>query len=91
MSRRPGRPPGHRPDGPEIYRLRVEVHGLSAAELGRKIGYTRAAIGLAERGNPISDVFASRLAKALGVKVTDIATPPGDDIESEPEPKALAS
>ena len=37
------------------------------------------------------DVNAARLAKALGVEVEDIASPPGDDTGSEPEPNALAS
>lgn len=83
MARRTGRPPGLRPDGPEIKRLRVRVHGLSAAELGAKVGYSEDAVWLAERSQGISELFASRLAKVLGVEVEDIA--------SEPEPKVPAA
>lgn len=76
MSRKPGRPPGYKPNGPEIRRLRVEVHGLSAAELGARAGLTEDVVWKAERGLPVMDVNASRLAKALGVEIKDIATPP---------------
>lgn len=90
MPRRPGRPAGPRPDGPEIRRLRVRVHGLTAAELGAKVGYSKDAVWAAERGNSISDVLASRLAKALGVTVEDI-TDMTDEDASEPEPKVPAA
>jgi transcriptional regulator with XRE-family HTH domain len=91
MPRKTGRPAGYKPDGPEIRRLRVEVHGLSAAQLGARAGITEDVVWKAERSQPVMDVNAVRLAKALGVEVEDIASPPGDDTESEPEPKALAS
>jgi hypothetical protein len=85
------RPPGYRPNGPEIRRLRKMVHGLSAAELGARAGITEDVVWKAERSLPVMDINAVRLARALGVNVEDIATPPGDDTRSEPEPKALAS
>jgi transcriptional regulator with XRE-family HTH domain len=93
MPKRTGRPPGVRPDGPKVRSLRVD-RGLTAAELGAKVGYSADAVWAAERGNAIGDVFASRLAKALSipderVTVDDITV--SDDAESEPEPKALAS
>ena len=84
-----GRRPGFKPHSDEIYRLRVRVHGLKRAELAAKVGFSYDSIKSAELGNNISELLASRLAKALGVKVEDIATPPDDD-ESDTEPKALA-
>jgi hypothetical protein len=78
MAKRTGRPPGLIPDGPEIERLRVHGLRISTRELGLRIGFSRASVRHAERGRPISDVFASRLAHALGVEVKDIARPPGD-------------
>jgi hypothetical protein len=67
------------------------VHGLSAAELGARAGLTEDVVWKAERSLPVMDVNAVRLAKALGVEVEDIASPPGDDAESEPEPKDTAA
>jgi len=91
MTAKPGRPPGYRPNGPEIRRLRKMVHGLTAAELGARAGITEDVVWKAERSLPVMDITAVRLAKALGVKLEAIARPPGDDTGSEPEPKALAS
>ena len=91
MPRTGGRPPGYKPNGPKIRHLRKMVHGLSAAELGARAGITEDVVWKAERSLPVMDITAVRLAKALGVEVTDIARPPGDDTGSEPEPKALAS
>jgi DNA-binding XRE family transcriptional regulator len=86
MNRRPGQRPGYQPHGEEIRRLRVRVHGLKRAELAVKVGYSTDSIKSAELGNPISELLASRIARALGVEVEDIATPPGDDEDvSEPE------
>jgi transcriptional regulator with XRE-family HTH domain len=84
MPRRLGRPPGYKPNGPEIRRLRVEVHGLTAAELAAKVRYSEDSVWAAERGQNIGDVLTNRLAKALGVQVKDI-TDPDDEDESEPE------
>jgi transcriptional regulator with XRE-family HTH domain len=81
MTKRTGRPPGLATAGPEIRRLRVGL-GLTAEEIGARIGFHAESVRRAERGGPIGDVFASRLAKALGVEVGDIATE---------EPRALAS
>ena len=86
MPKRTGRPPGLTPDGPKIRRLRVE-HGLTAVQLGALTGFQAQSIRYAERGGNIGDVFASRIARALGVRMSDIT----DWTESEPEPKALAS
>jgi transcriptional regulator with XRE-family HTH domain len=91
MPRRPGRPPGYKPNGAEIYRLRVRVHGLSAAELGAKVGYSVDSVWAAERGQNIGDVLTSRLARALGVEVEDIASRAGDDTGSDTEPKVPAA
>jgi DNA-binding XRE family transcriptional regulator len=82
MTKRRGRPRGLRPDGPEIRRLRVGL-GLTTGQVGDKIGFHPESIRQAEAGRPIGDVFASRLARALGVQVEDIA--------SEPEPKVPAA
>lgn len=76
MQRRRGRQPGYRPNGPEIYRLRVRVHGLKPEELAAKVGFSADSIRAAERGNNISELLASRIARALGVEVEDIASPP---------------
>jgi transcriptional regulator with XRE-family HTH domain len=88
MPKRIGRPPGLTPDGPEIKRIRVGL-GLTAAQLASRVGLHPKSLMATESANrPISDVTASRLATALGVKVEDIT---GDDIGSGAEPKALAS
>ena len=75
MSKRMGRPLGLTPHGAEIRRLRVGL-GLTAPQVAAQIGFHPESIRRVERGGRIGDVFASRLAKALGVKVEDIATPP---------------
>jgi DNA-binding XRE family transcriptional regulator len=84
MPRTGGRPPGYKPNGPEIRRLRKEVHHLSAAELGARAGITEDVVWKAERSLPVMDINAFRLARALGVQVKDIASPPDEDV-SEPE------
>lgn len=91
MPRKPGRPPGYKPDGPEIRRLRKMVHGLSAAQLGAMAGITEDVVWKAERSLPVMDINAVRIAKALGVELEKIASPPDDDTGSDAEPKALAS
>jgi DNA-binding XRE family transcriptional regulator len=91
MPKRTGRPPGLKTDGPKIRRLRVE-HGLTKVELAARLGLNEESIRRAERGGPLGDVTTSRLAKALGVRMSDISDwTGGDDTGSEPEPKALAS
>ena len=74
MTRPTGRPRGLTPDGEKIRSLRVD-HGLTARELATQIRVHPDSISLWEKGNRISDVYASRLARALGVTVPDIATP----------------
>jgi transcriptional regulator with XRE-family HTH domain len=74
MTRRTGRPPGLTPDGTKIRSLRVDK-GLTARELATQIRVHPDSIGQWEKGRPISDVYASRLARALGVTVGDIASP----------------
>ena len=91
MTRRAGRPPGYKPDGPEIRRLRKFVHGLTAAELGARAGITEDVVWKAERSLPVMDITAVRLARALGVELADIASPPGDDTGSGAEPKVPAA
>lgn len=86
MPKRTGRPPGLTPHGSEIRRLRVD-RGLTAAQLGTQIGFHPESVRRAERGAPIGDVFASRLAKALGVKVEDLIA---GDTESDAETKVPA-
>jgi len=90
MPQRTGRPPGVTPDGPKIKLLRVGL-GLTTAQVAEKVGLHPQSVRHAEKGRPISDVFASRLARVLGVSMRDISDWTGDDIRSEPEPKALAS
>lgn len=90
MPRKTGRPAGWKPDGPEIRRLRTLVHGLSAAQLGAKAGITEDLVWKAEKSLPVMDINAARLAMALGVEVTDIASPPDDDIGSDAETKIPA-
>ncbi len=85
-----GRTPGLNPAGPEIKRLRVGL-GLTAVQLAARIGVNRKTL-LAYEGQyrRISDVTASRLAKALGVTVEDITGMAGDDAESGAETKIPA-
>jgi transcriptional regulator with XRE-family HTH domain len=91
MAKRLGRPPGLTPDGPKIKRLRVG-HGWTTPQLAAQIGRHPESVRRAEGGRPISDVFASRLARALGVSMSDITDwDDGDGIESEPEPKVPAA
>ena len=90
MPQRIGRPPGLRPDGPKIRRLRAGL-GLTADQLGAQVGFHPESVRRAERGGPIGDVFAGRLARAFGVEIEDITTPPGeDDTESDAETKVPA-
>ena len=74
MTRPPGRPRGLTPDGTKIRSLRVD-HGFTAVQLAAQICVHPDSIALWEKGNRISDVYASRLARALGVTVPDIASP----------------
>jgi transcriptional regulator with XRE-family HTH domain len=80
------------PDGPEIHRLRVD-RGLTTAQVAARVGLHPRTINAFEgQYRRISDVTASRLAKALStpddtVTVEDIT----DGDVSEPEPEALAS
>ena len=74
MTRPPGRPRGLTPDGEKIRDLRVD-HGLTAPELATQIRVHPETIRQWEKNRPISDVYASRLARALGVTVPDIASP----------------
>jgi DNA-binding XRE family transcriptional regulator len=100
--RKAGPRPGYKPDGPRLRQLRVS-RGLRTRDLARRIGRDLSTISKAEAGTiQISDVLAYQIANALSeagrnaglakpeVKVRDILAD-GDDIESEPEPKALAS
>jgi hypothetical protein len=83
MQRRRGRPHGYRPNGAEIYRLRVRVHGFKRAELAAKVGFSYDSIKSAELGNNISELLAARLAKAPGVRMSDISDWPEDDDTGE--------
>lgn len=77
MAKRTGRPAGHTPAGPKIRQIRVGL-GLTVMQVATQTGYDPESIRRAERGSGrISEVFASRLATALGVQPEDIATPPG--------------
>lgn len=83
MAKRSGRPLGLTPDGPEIHRLRVGL-GLTAPQLAAEVGHHPESLRRAEAGRRISEVFASRLARAFGVTIRDITKMPDED-ESEPE------
>lgn len=85
--RRIGRPRGLTPDGPEIKRRRVAL-GLTTAELAARTGCAPQTVRQTERGLRLSDVLASRIAKALGATIEDI-TDYGR--ASEPEPKVPAA
>jgi transcriptional regulator with XRE-family HTH domain len=74
MTKRTGRPTGFATDGPKIRSLRVEL-GLTATEVGAKVGCDAQTVRRAERGGPIHPVFASRIARVLGLSVADIAAP----------------
>jgi transcriptional regulator with XRE-family HTH domain len=62
-----GRPRGLTPDGPEIRRLRVD-RGVTVTEMAIRIGMHPKSLSRIEcQGRRISDVYASRLAKALSI------------------------
>jgi hypothetical protein len=65
------------------------VHGLTAAQLGARAGLTEDVVWKAERSLPVQDITAVRLAKALGVKLEDIATPPVAVLDAERTPRWL--
>jgi transcriptional regulator with XRE-family HTH domain len=87
MAQRTGRPRGLTPDGEKIRRLRVD-RGLTTAELAAQVGRHPQSIRHSERGGSISDVFASRLARALGISVKDLLA---DDTGSDAETKVPAA
>ena len=91
MAQRTGRPRGLTADGPKIRRLRREL-GLTAAQLGPQIGaHPKSLLQIEANGRPISVYSASRLAKALGVHMSDITNwPREDDSESDAETKIPA-
>ena len=88
-----GRPPGLAPDGPKIRRLRVD-RGLTVTELAIQIRYHPKNLSKVEcQCKPISDVTASRLARALStpdelITVDDITV--SSDIVSGAETKIPA-
>ena len=86
MAQRKGRPPGYTPDGPKIRRLRVE-QGLTTAQVAERIHFNPQSVRRSERSTPVSDVFISRLAKVLGVSMSDISD---YDSESDTETKIPA-
>jgi DNA-binding XRE family transcriptional regulator len=60
-----GRPPGLTPDGAKIRRLRVGL-GLSAAQLAPHVPlHPKTLMAIESTSRPISDVTASRIARAL--------------------------
>jgi len=62
-----GRPRGLKPDGPEMRRLRVD-RGVTVTEMAIRIGMHPKSLSRIEcQGRRISDVYASRLAKALSI------------------------
>ena len=74
MAKRTGRPPGFATDGPKIRSLRVDL-GLSATQVGAKVGCDAQTVRRAERGGPIDPVTASRIARLIGLTLADIAAP----------------
>ena len=84
--------PTAQPDGPKIHRL-IKERGYSVTDFARRIGRHPQSIwvitGRADR--PVASTrFIRQIARELGVKPSDISDM-ADDIESDPEPKALAS
>lgn len=79
MSKRKGRPRGLTPDGLKIRHLRVEA-GLTARQLAAQIGlHPGTMVNVEGQNRRISHVFASRLARALGVSMSDITDWAGND------------
>jgi transcriptional regulator with XRE-family HTH domain len=79
MTQRTGRPSGLTPRGQEIRRLRVAL-GLTAAQLAPRVGlHPKSLMQTESKNRRISDVTASRLARALGVRMSDISDWDGDD------------
>lgn len=86
------------PDGPKIRALIIErypelSHAQAVRLVARKIGrHPHSIYVITGRSDKpaASKTFIRQLARELGVKPSDISDMP-DDIESEPEPKALAS
>ncbi|HEX5567031.1 MAG TPA: helix-turn-helix transcriptional regulator [Streptomyces sp.] len=82
MTLRPGRPPGLIPDGQKIRSLRVD-QGVTLTEMALRIGYHPKNLSKVERQDKaLSDVIASRLAKALStpdepITVADITVSDG--------------
>lgn len=74
-----------RPDAPEVRRLRLR-NGWTQAELAQRIGRTQASISQIENGRPVSHVLMRQVARALKVKVANIAVPiDGTEEIEEPE------
>jgi DNA-binding XRE family transcriptional regulator len=84
MAQRTGRPRGLTPDGPKIRRLRVGL-GLSAAQLAPRVGlHPKTVMAIESTSRPVSDVTASRIARALGVSMSDITDyDTGSDVETK--------
>ena len=72
-TRRTGRPPGIRADGPEIRRRRLALF-LTPTQLGARAGVGERTVCRAETGMPVSDLTVNRLAAALGVSIEDITS-----------------
>lgn len=86
MTQRLGRPVGLTPDGPKIRRLRVDM-GLTAAQLALRVGsHPKTVMAIEAGARRFSDVAASRIAKALGVRISDIS-----DYEDDDASQAFAS
>jgi DNA-binding XRE family transcriptional regulator len=86
MSQRKGRPRGLTPDGPKIRRLRLE-RGLTAAQLAPRVPlHPKTLMAIEAANKSLSEVAASRLAKLLGVRMSDITDYDDSDSGAEKIP-----
>ena len=85
--------PSALPDKVKIRRL-IRRRGDSITDFAREIGIPRDKIwDITSRAEPrpVAIRTLRPIARGLRVKVSDISDWDGDEIDSEPEPKALAS
>lgn len=73
------------PTWPELLRVKREQHGLTQAELARKVGVTRQAVGLWESGE-FRPRPVGKLAEALDITDAELGALARSAVD-EPEPQ----